>query len=104
MFTRLLVGLDGSPRADGALEQAVVLGERFHSTITVAHVRESGGGAKQADAGAMLERARERDVVLAELAKPADAVLVGRHGVTSQGEALGPTVASLIRIAERCVV
>ena len=121
MFTHLLVGLDGSPRADGALEQAVVLGERFHSTITVAHVRESGGGAKQADAGAMLERARERvlaaglvaelvqrqgepDVVLAELAKPADAVLVGRHGVTSQGEALGPTVASLIRIAERCVV
>ena len=39
MFTRLLVCLDGSPRADAALEQAVVLGERFHSTVLVAHVR-----------------------------------------------------------------
>src|SRR6266699_3486146 len=44
------------------------------------------------------------DVALAELAKSADAVLVGRRGVTTKGDALGPTVTSLIRIAERCVI
>jgi nucleotide-binding universal stress UspA family protein len=116
VFTRLLVGLDGSPRADAALEQAVVLGERFHSTVLVAHVREPGG----ADGTAMLDRARERllaadlqgemveetgtpDAVLATLAREADAVLVGRHGTTTKN-ALGPTVTSLIRHAGRCVI
>ncbi|HYK83586.1 MAG TPA: universal stress protein [Gemmatimonadales bacterium] len=119
MFTRLLVGLDGSPRADAAFEQAVVLGKRFRSTIIVAYVHEPDG--RPANGAAMLDRARERvlaaglkvetaalaghaDVELAELAKAADAVLVGRRGVTTKGEALGPTVISLIRIAERCVV
>jgi len=117
VFTRLLVGLDGSPRADSAFEQAVVLGQRFGSTVVVAYVREPG----RPDEGAMLERARERllaagltpetvaeqgepDVVLARLAAGADAVLVGRRGATTKGDALGPTVASLIRIAERCVI
>jgi len=112
-----LVGLDGSPRADSAFEQAVVLGQRFGSTVVVAYVREPG----RPDEGAMLERARERllaagltpetvaeqgepDVVLARLAAGADAVLVGRRGATTKGDALGPTVASLIRIAERCVI
>src|SRR5436189_5041084 len=69
----------------------------------------------------MLDRARERvlavglqveateltgeaDVELATLAKTADAVLVGRRGVTTKESALGPTVISLIRIAERCVI
>ncbi len=120
MFTRLLVGLDGSPRADAALEQAVVLGERFHSTIIVAHVRERGREA-DGDAGGMLDRARERvaaarlvaevvagegepDIALAELAKAADVALVGRRGVKTKSDTLGPTVASLIRIAERCVI
>jgi len=121
VFTRLLVGLDGSPRADSAFEQAVVLGKRFGSLIIVAYVDERGGG-RSADGAAMLDRARERllaaglkvetvalagqpDVELAELAKSADAVLVGRRGVTTKGEgALGPTVSSLIRIAERCVI
>ena len=119
MFTRLLVGLDGSPRADAAFEQAVVLGKRFGSTIIVAYVREP--GATVPDSAAMLDRARERvlaadlqvevtaltgdaDVELAELAKTVDAVCVGRRGVTTKGAALGPTVTSLIRIAERCVV
>ena len=119
MFTRLLVGLDGSPRADAAFEQAVLLGNRFGSTIIVAYVRERHG--RQVDGAAMLDRARERvlaaglqveatevtgdaDVELAELAKTVDAVLVGRRGVTTKGEALGPTVTSLIRIAERCVI
>ena len=119
MFTRLLVGRDGRPRADAAVEQAVLLGTRFGSTIIVAHVREPHG--HKTDGPAMLDRARERvlaagldveateltgdaDVELAELAKTADAVLVGRRGVTTQGGALGPTVISLIRIAERCVI
>jgi nucleotide-binding universal stress UspA family protein len=119
MFTRLLVGLDGSPRADAAFEQAVLLGKRFGSTLIVAYVRESDGLAS--DGPAMLDRARERvaaaglhvetisltghaDVELAELAKTADAVLVGRRGVTTKRDALGPTVGSLIRIAERCVI
>src|SRR3989442_9864610 len=69
----------------------------------------------------MLERARERllaagltpetieeqgepDVILARLASGADAVLVARRGAITKGDALGPTVASLIRIAERCVI
>ena len=56
MFTRLLIGLDGSPQADAALEQAVVLGQRFDATLLVVHVHEPGGG----EDGAMLERARER--------------------------------------------
>lgn len=119
MFTRLLVGLDGSPRADSAFEQAVVLAGRFRATIVVAHVREP--GRDRADGVAMLERARERvaaagvqaelaeregqpDLVLAELAKESDAVLIGRRGVTTKGDALGPTASSLIRIAERCVI
>src|SRR5207245_1329647 len=105
------------PRADSAFEQAVVLGKRFKSTIVVAHVREPGRPAGDA----MLERARERivaadlkaetveeegepDLVLAKLAATSDAVLIGRRGVTTKGDALGPTVGSLIRIAERCVI
>jgi len=118
VFTRLLVGLDGSPRADAAFEQAVLLGARFHGTIIVAHVRE---GRQDADAAAMLDRARERvlaaglevevveergepDLKLAELAKNADVALVGRRGVATTGDALGPTVTSLIRIADACVI
>ena len=122
MFTRLLVGLDGSPQADAAFEQAVLLGRRFGATIVVAHVRE-GGKPLSPDGPAMLERARERvvaaalrveiaqregpaDAMLAELAKGTDAALVGRRGETTrgEGEALGSTVASLIRLAERCVI
>jgi nucleotide-binding universal stress UspA family protein len=119
VFTRLLVGLDGSVRGDSAFEQAVLLGERFHSTVIVAHVREAGGAA--AEARALLERARVRvasagldveivspegpaDAGLAALATGADAVLVGRRGITTRGDALGATVASLIRIAETCVI
>ena len=119
MFTRLLVGLDGSPRADAALEQAVHLGQRFGATLVVAAVREEGSAGD--DGAAMLDRARERvveagltaelveregkaDLELAELAKTVDACLVGRRGSRTGAEALGPTVASLITIAERCVI
>jgi len=119
VFTRLLVGLDGSPRADVALEQAVLLGRRLHATIVVAHAQvrgeEPGGGA------ALLERARDRvvaaglpvevlmrhgdpDAALAELAGDADAVLIGRRGVTTTGDALGPTAAAVVRATETCVI
>ncbi len=38
MFTRLLVGLDGSPGADAALEAAVGLARRFKGTLVLATV------------------------------------------------------------------
>jgi nucleotide-binding universal stress UspA family protein len=118
VFTRLLIGLDGSPSADEALEQAVTLGRRFGSTLVVAHVREWG---VEIDVAAMLERAAERvaaaalkvetalrsgdpDTELAALAHEVDAVLVGRRGGTSREGELGATVSSLIKIAERCVI
>ena len=119
MFTRFLIGLDGSPSADAALEQAIVLGDRFKATLVLGHVAER---AKEVEAGAaLLGRAAERvrgaglhaDVVLREgdpdtelaaLAKETDAVLVGRRGIHTQGAELGATTASLIKIAERCVI
>lgn len=38
MFTRLLVGLDGSPPSLVALSQAIQLGQRFEATIVLAHI------------------------------------------------------------------
>lgn len=122
MFTRLLVGLDGSPNADEALEQAVHLGQRFKSKVVVAHVRETHGlGRRESDSGALLQRAGERvkdaglavdtvqkhgdpDTELAALARDVDTVLVGRRGRSSPADVLGRTVRSLIRIAERSVI
>jgi len=127
MFTRLLVGLDGSPQADVALEQAVELARRFQATIVVAHVRERGRRKREGsasplpDGAALLERARVRveaaallvesverdgdpDLVLGELARDVDAVLIGRRGVTAQGDALGSTAAALVRTVQRCVI
>jgi nucleotide-binding universal stress UspA family protein len=123
MFTRLLIGLDGSPNADEALAQAVVLGSRFGSKLVVAHVKEtSGAGRRATDSGELLERAQERvkdaglpvetvlregspDGVLAALARDVDTVLVGRRGRSSSGaDVIGKTVASLIRAAERTVI
>jgi nucleotide-binding universal stress UspA family protein len=119
MFTRLLIGCDGSPSADAALEQAILLGERFKATLVVGHVAERSKAMD--DGAAMLERAAERvrgaglqvevvlrqgdpDTELATLAKDTDGVLVGRRGIHTQGAELGPTAASLIKIAERCVI
>ena len=122
MFTRLLIGLDGSPNADEALEQAVVLGVRFKSRLVVAHVQETYGAGRRSDSGELLERAHERvkdagltvetvllggspDSELAVLARDVDAVLVGRRGrSSSSARVVGRTVASLIRIAERTVI
>ena len=122
MFTRLLVGLDGSPNADEALEQAVHLGLRFKAKLVVVHVKETHRpGQRASDSGALLQRAEERvkdagllvetilkhgdpDTELAALAHDVDTVLVGRRGRTSPADVLGRTVRSLIRIAERSVI
>jgi len=110
------VGLDGSRRAEQALEQAIVLGRRFGATILAAHVhaRGAGSGAPQLEqarkqvvaAGLKVEVAERQgdpETELATLAKDADACLVGRVGQDGSGD-LGPTVSALIRIAEKCVV
>ena len=122
MFTRMLVGLDGSPNADEALEQAVHLAQRFKATLVVAHVQETHGiGRRVSDSGDLLQRAAERvrdagvevatalrrghpDEELAALARDVDTVLVGRRGRSAPTEGVGKTVASLIRIAERSVI
>lgn len=122
MFTRLLIGLDGSPNADEALEQAVVLGSRFKAKLVVAHVKETRWkGRRSSDSGELLQHAQERvkaaglkvetvatqgspDTELAALARDVDTVLVGRRGRSSPGDAIGKTVSSLIRIAERTVI
>jgi nucleotide-binding universal stress UspA family protein len=122
VFTRLLVGLDGSPNADEALEQAVHLGLRFKAKLVVAHIQETHGlGRRVSDSGELLERAAERvkdaglavvtifkhgdpDTELAALAHDVDTVLVGRRGRSSPADILGKTVTSLIRIADRSVI
>ncbi len=124
MFTRLLIGLDGSPNADEALEQAVVVGKRFKSRLLVVHVREThllGGGRRASDSGELLSRAEERvsdaglpvqtvqlfgdpSTELATLARDVDTVLVGKRGRSSPADGLGKTVSALIRIAERSVI
>jgi nucleotide-binding universal stress UspA family protein len=122
VFTRLLIGLDGSPNADEALEQAVVLGKRFKSRLVVVNVRESHGmGRRASDSGALLSRAEERvkdaglavqtvqlygdpSDELAMLAHDVDTVLVGKRGRSSPADVLGKTVSALIRIAQRSVI
>ena len=96
----------------------MILGQRFHATIVVAHVREGG---RRTDARDLLERARERvaaaglaaevaegsgepDLELASLAREADAVLIGRRGVATTGDALGHTAAAMVRATQVCVI
>ena len=118
----MLIGLDGSPNADEALEQAIVLGSRFKAKLVVAHVKETHAkGRRASDFGELLQRAQERvkaaglavetilrqgsaDAELATLARDVDTVLVGRRGRSSEAQAIGKTVASLIRITERSVI
>jgi nucleotide-binding universal stress UspA family protein len=115
VFTRLLVGLDGSPTADVALEQAVALGGHFRSTVVVAHAPGD-----EADA-TLLPRAAERVraaglavevaeahgsalAALVELAPGADAVLVGRRVPRTEETAFGPTVAALVGVGKPSVI
>lgn len=116
MFARLLVGLDGSVQADVALEQAVVLARRFSAMVIAVYAHEPGASVDRGLAeraqfrlvagglpGKALEWPGEADQVLAEFAREAELVLVGRRSVTSSG-ALGRTAAALVRVAERCLV
>src|SRR5919204_3441962 len=114
----MLIGLDGSPSADEALEQAVMLGHRFSATLVVVYVQEIKGlGKRASDGGQLLERAQERvqdaglavetiqrqgdpAAELANLAHDVDTVLLGRRGRSSHTALLGATVTALIRIAE----
>ena len=92
----------------------------FQSTLVVAHVKEA-HPRRSSDSGALLQRAHDRvteaglevetvvkhghaDAELAALAQGVDAVLVGRRGRSSTGEAIGRTLTSLIRIAERTII
>ncbi len=52
MFTSLLVGLDGSPEAQVALSQAILIGRQFHSRIVVAHISPSPGHTSEMALGA----------------------------------------------------
>lgn len=115
------MGLDGSRRADQALEQAIVLGQRFGATILAAHVRARSARGRAVPSGEPLleaaqarinaaglraqtvEREGDAEIELADLARDADACLVGRVGQDGSGD-LGPTVAALIRTVERCVI
>ncbi len=111
MFTRLLVGLDQSPQADAALEQAVILSRRFRSTILVASINDRAlaeRGSFRVEAGGLTGQPLAPDgaaaTVLADLARNVDATLIGRRGTTAPQTGLGAVAASLIRVAERPVI
>src|SRR5207247_1678347 len=102
-----------TPDALDALERAVrerrrvALRRRGTEYVVVAERLDTGERERLVAAGLraeLAEREGEPDVELAELARAVDAVLVGRRGVTTKGDALGPTASSLIRIADRCVI
>lgn len=125
MFTRLLVGLDGSDPSRVALAQAIELGRRFRARLLLAHVsrdaavaalegpgRDTGAftlaildeaAAAAAEAGLQGEMVQRRgDVVtqLFSLAHEADAVFVGRVGLRTR-DPLGPDTRQLI---QRCPI
>lgn len=119
MFTRLLVGLDGSPQADAALEQAVILGKRFRATILVAAGRDESSdetsvhdlvdrGVFRVEAGGLrasgLVQAGAPDAALADLAGDVDATLIGRHGSATRVHGLGLVAASIVRLARGPVI
>lgn len=125
MFTRLLVGLDGSKPSRVALAQAIELGKRFRARLLLAHVsraadiatvqgpgRDTGAftlaildeaAAAAAEAGLQGEMIQRRGAVVQELvalAHEADAVFVGRAGLDAK-DPLGPETRALI---QRCPV
>jgi nucleotide-binding universal stress UspA family protein len=118
VFTRLLVGVDGSPSAQAALEQALVLARRFRASIVIAGVREPGGRGPDRNvldaawrqveqAGFSVEVATpsgEPATALVKLANDADAVLLGRRGTVAPAGALGSTAVGLVRTAPVCAL
>lgn len=97
MFTRLLVGLDGSAGADAALTAAIDLGRRFRSSILLAAINEPGAtdqragltaaaAARVSEAGLDVEVQQASGAVDDELLRLADeveALVVGRLGATT---------------------
>jgi nucleotide-binding universal stress UspA family protein len=121
MFTSLLVGLDGSPQAQVAVEQAILIGQRFHARIVLATVlrndlREVAGIQREAvrrveEAGLEAETVTRSGAVadvLRELAKDVGVVVVGRIGNGGHGarsiDPLGPDTRELIRRCSRPVL
>ncbi len=115
MFTRLLVGLDGSAGAEAALTTALDLGGRFHATVVLATVTPTAGEAARAQAlldtaaaragafGLAVETAvawGEPDRELLRLAEQAEAVVVGRRGRAHGAPGtLGDVTARIVRKA-----
>ena len=94
----------------------MVLAHRFDATVVAVYAHEPGATVDRALAertqfritaaglqGHALEWPGRADQVLAEFARQAEVVLVGRRSVTS-GSVLGRTATALVRVAERCVV
>lgn len=120
MFTSLLVGLDGSPQAQVALSQAVLIGQKFHARIVLATVLRNDlreVAALQRAAVTQVEAAgleaqtvtRSGDVpeVLRELAEDVGVVVVGRvgtRGVAAGTDPIGPDTRELIRRCSRPVL
>ncbi len=121
MFTRLLVGLDGSAGAAAALAAAIEIGRRFHSTVLVAAVAPQ-GAATAARAQALLDAAArevravgldaetavawgEPEEELLDLLERAEALVVGRRGQEHGAPgSLGDTTVRLVRRAPKPVL
>ena len=110
MFTKLLVGLDGSPQSHVALAQAISIAKRFRSTLLIAHVtrRELAGAAAVRSLGApWTERRREPPSDPAEQLETAAQQLleeasgaVRRAGLAAETHLLrGDVVGELLQLA-----
>jgi len=121
MFTRLLVGLDGSTGADAALTAAIDLGRRFRSTILLAAITEPGStdldrAARLTDAAAtravdaglgveILHASGPVDEELLRLAEQAEAIVIGRRGEAHAAPgSLGVVTARIVKKSPRPVV
>jgi len=121
VFTRLLVGLDGSDGAAAALAAAIELGRRFHSTVLLAAVAgEAAAAAARAQAllDAAAREVRSHGLVaetavasgdpeeqLLRLLQQAEALVVGRRGEEHGGSrSLGDTTVRLVRRAPKPVL
>ena len=113
----MLVGLDGSPSSEVALQQAMLLARGFHATIVVAHIIEgdappgaellAGARDRIVKAGLKVEEVERRgdpEHELAALARDNDVVLIGRTGTATAHGSVGPTAAAMLRSADVCVI
>ena len=126
MFTRLLVGLDGSPGAEAALAAAIDLGRRFRSTILLAAISDvralddpllkderatrllTAAAARVRGAELGCEEFRASGLVdqeLIVLSDKAEAIVVGRRGeMHAEPGTIGAVTARIVRKSPRPVV